>query len=171
MSERASGGIDLSVINGAVVVGDDASADSAHAVAWALDDASRRGVRLVVVRSWSITTAPRPRGMESGYVPSEDEFAEAVRDEMASDLAPVLGADRHSSTEVVLMPAHCSPEDALIDASAQAVATVVGARGRGLARWLGSVSSALVRAARGPVVVVPRRDGAATPSASETGND
>ena len=46
----------------------------------------RRGVPLVVVRAWSITNAPRPAGSEPGYVPSEDEFAEAVRHEMVGDL-------------------------------------------------------------------------------------
>ena len=150
--ERSVGGIDVATVSGAVVVGNDRSDDALAATAWALEEAQRRGVRLVVVRAWSITSAPRPAGSEHGYVPSEDEFAEAVRDEMASDLASVLGG---SAVEVSLMPAHCSAEDALIEASKHAALTVVGARGRGLARWLGSVSSAVVRASHGPVAVIP----------------
>ncbi|HEX5017166.1 MAG TPA: universal stress protein [Actinomycetes bacterium] len=155
MTDQVSGGMDASLLKGAVVVGDDGSADSADAVLWAAEDAARRETRLVVVRAWSITTAPRPEGVETGYIPSEDEFAEAVRKALATDVEPVL---RRSAVkpEVVLMPAHCSAETALIDATAHAAVTVVGTRGRGLARWLGSVSTALVRSAHGPVVVVPR---------------
>ena len=148
--------MDLAVLSGAVVVGDDGSADSAKAVEWAAEDATRRATRLVVLRAWSITNAPKPKDAEQGYVPSEDEFANAVRDEMAADLATELGAA--STADVVLMPAHCSAEDALVEASKHAALTVVGARGRGLARWLGSVSTAVVRRASGPVVVVPGRE-------------
>ena len=160
MSDTSPGGMDLSLLEGAVVVGDDRSKDSARAVIWARDDASRRGVPLVVIRAWSITNAPRPAGAEQGYVPGEDEFAEAVRLQVAADLAPVLGeADLNSdsSSQVVLMPAHCSPAEALVEASRHSAVTVVGARGSGLARWLGSVSTALIRSAHGPVVVIPDR--------------
>ncbi len=161
MSEPSPGGMDLSLLKGAVVVGDDRSENSGKAVSWARDDASRRGVQLVVVRAWSITNAPRPAGAEPGYVPGEDEFSDAVRDELASDLAPVLGESvfgGNSSDDVVLMPAHCSAAEALVEASRHAAVTVVGARGSGLARWLGSVSTAVVRSAHGPVVVIPDRD-------------
>jgi nucleotide-binding universal stress UspA family protein len=163
MSEqRDVGGMDLRALEGCVVVGDDASRDSQLAVRWAAEDAARRGVQLVVVRAWLITSAPRPKDVEAGYVPSEEEFADAVREAMASDLAPVLD-DLKPSTgvesvpRVLLMPAHCSAEEALVEASRHAAVIVVGARGRGLARWLGSVSGGVVRSAHGPVVVVPGR--------------
>jgi nucleotide-binding universal stress UspA family protein len=152
--------MNLALLDGSVVAGDDGSVDSTRAVSWALDDARRRGVRLVVVRAWSITNAPRPAGAEPGYVPSEDEFAEAVRSDMATDLSPVIGAligGGESPDGVVLMPAHCSPSEALLLASRHAVVTVVGARGSGLARWLGSVSTAVVKSADGPVAVIPGR--------------
>ncbi|MFL6069730.1 MAG: universal stress protein [Actinomycetes bacterium] len=160
MSEPSPGGMDLSLLEGAVVVGDDRSKDSARAVTWAREDASRRGVRLVVIRAWSITNAPRPAGAEPGYVPGDDEFAEAVRQQVAADLAPVLGeagTSGSSPDQVVLMPAHCSPAEALVEASRHSAVTVVGARGSGLARWLGSVSTAVIRSAHGPVVVIPDR--------------
>jgi nucleotide-binding universal stress UspA family protein len=160
VSEEIIGGMDPVALQGAVVVGDDGSEDSARAVSWARDDARRRGVRLVVVRAWSITRAPRPAGAEPGYVPSEEEFAEAVRHELASDLRPVLGesvADGGATDEVALMPAHSSPAQALVEASRHAAVTVVGSRGSGLARLLGSVSTAVVRSAHGPVVVIPDR--------------
>jgi nucleotide-binding universal stress UspA family protein len=148
-------------VTDAVVVGDDGSADSLNAVKWALADAERRGAQLVVVRGWSITSAPRPRGAEPGYVPSEDEFAAAVAEQMQDDLASVASAgtgDTGGPVDITMLPVHSSAEDALIDASRMAAITVVGARGRGLARWLGSVSTAVVRGAQGPVVVVPGRD-------------
>jgi nucleotide-binding universal stress UspA family protein len=154
------GGLDPEVLQDAVAVGDDGSDDSGRAVSWALDDARRRGVPLVVIRAWSITRAPRPAGAEPGYIPSEDEFAEAVQAEMAADLSAVLdtNASAESPATVVLMPAHCSPTDALVHASSVAAVTVVGARGSGLARLLGSVSTSLIRSAHGPVVVIPGRD-------------
>ena len=153
--------MDAATVAGAVVVGDDGSVDSRRAVEWAAEDAARRGVRLVVVRAWSITSAPRPTGVErGGYVPSEDEFAEAVRAELASDVAPVLERPSDPASvpaEVTFMAAHASAEDALVWASREAAVVVVGARGQGVARWLGSVSGSVVRAAHGPVVVVPGR--------------
>jgi nucleotide-binding universal stress UspA family protein len=152
--ERGAGGIAIATVSGAVVVGNDRSDDALAATVWALADAERRGVGLVVLRAWSITNAPRPAGSEHGYVPSEDEFADAVREEMASDLASVLDG---ASVDVTLMPAHCSAEDALVEASKHAALTVVGARGRGRAKWLGSVSTTIVRASHGPIVVIPGR--------------
>jgi nucleotide-binding universal stress UspA family protein len=162
MSEGDPSGVDVRALEGAVVVGDDGSASSARAVAWALSDASRRGVRLVVLRAWSIRSAPRPQDAEPGYVPGEDEFAQAVRDEVARDLREVLGEVTGSGEpDVLVLPVHLPPADALVLATRHATVTVVGARGSGLARWLGSVSAALVRAAVGPVVVVPDRSGSA----------
>lgn len=147
MSEQTS------ITAGAVVVGDDGSEDSARAVLWAHEDAVRRGVPLVVLRAWSLTSAPRPDKADLSYVPSEEEFAEAVRTEMAADLERLLGPDPEG--EVHLSPVYSSAVDALVRASADSAVTVVGARGSGLARFLGSVSSEVVRHAHGPVVVLP----------------
>ncbi len=138
----------------AVVVGYDGSDDSNRAVRWAHADAGRRGARLVVVRAWSLKTAPRPKGRDLSYVPSEDEFAAAVRDALTTDLAVVLGSG--ATAEVVPLALHRPAEEALVEASRHAAVTVVGARGSGLARWLGSVSASVVRHAHGPVVVVPQ---------------
>ena len=143
-----------STYSDAVVVGYDGSDDSARAVRWAHADAGRRGVRLVVLRAWSLKTAPRPEGGDLSYVPSEDEFAAAVRDALSVDLAGVLPAE--AATEVVPLAVHRPAEEALVEASRHAAVTVVGARGSGLARWLGSVSASVVRHAHGPVVVVPQ---------------
>jgi nucleotide-binding universal stress UspA family protein len=147
-------GLDDPLVEGAVVVGDDGSEDAARAVRWAHADALRRSVPLVLVRGWSITTAPRPGGdSDLGYVPSEEEFAGAVREAMAADVQAVLGEVARSS--VALLPVHRSAQEALVEASRRAAVTVVGARGSGLAKWLGSVSTSVVKQAHGPVVVVP----------------
>ena len=119
----------------AVVVGFDGSEDSLRAVRWATLDAERRRAPLVVVRAWSLKTAPRPNGSDLSYVPSEDEFAEAVRAALSADLAEALGAD---ATDAILVAVHRPADEALIAASRRALITVVGARGSGLARWLGS---------------------------------
>jgi nucleotide-binding universal stress UspA family protein len=144
---------DSSVTRGAVVVGDDGSPDAARAVRWAHEDALRRGVPLVVIRAWALTSAPRPTTAAVGNVPSEDEFAEAVRAEMGATVERVLG--REPAGTVHLLPMHTSAADALVDASTDSAVTVVGARGAGLARWLGSVSTKVVHHAHGPVVVLP----------------
>ncbi len=146
-----------STVVDAVVVGYDGSDDAARAVRWAHADAERRGVRLVVLRAWSLKTAPRPAGADLSYVPSEDEFASAVRDALTADLERVLGAGVVAN--VVPLAVHRPAEEALVEASRHAAVTVVGARGAGLARWLGSVSASVVRNAHGPVVVVPQGGG------------
>lgn len=144
---------DASTVGDSVVVGYDGSGSAARAVRWAHEDAGRRGARLVVLRSWSLKTAPRPDEADLSYVPSEDEFAAAVRDALTADLVGVLGAE--ASAEAVPLVVHRPAEDALVEASRHAAVIVVGARGAGLARWLGSVSVSVVRHAHGPVVVVP----------------
>lgn len=145
--------MDPSIYADAVVVGYDGSPDAARAVRWAYRDAGRRSGRLVVLRAWSLKTAPRPAGADLNYVPSEDEFAAAVRDALAKALTAVLGPE--PTTEVVPLAVHRPADVALIEASSHAAVVVVGARGSGLARLVGSVSVSLVRGAHGPVVVIP----------------
>lgn len=143
-------------VTGAVVVGDDGSAEAATAVRWAAEEARRRGCELVVLRAWSIKTAPRPAQWQPGFVPSEDEFAEAVSLALADDLAGVLEA--HGDLSIRGLPVHDSAESALVRASREAAVVVVGSHGRHLAKaLLGSTSEHLVRHACGPVVVIPVR--------------
>jgi len=147
--------LDLDGLTGAVVVGDDGSADAGVAVRWARDDARRRGLPLVVIRAWSLTSAPRPATFEPGYVPSEEEFAAAVRAELLADLHETLGVD--AGVELRPTPVHESAREALTAASAVAAVVVIASRGRGVAKaLLGSTSEHVVREARGPVVVIPR---------------
>jgi nucleotide-binding universal stress UspA family protein len=150
----ANPAVDPSTYTDAVVVGYDGSEDAARAVLWAHRDAVRRGARLVVLRAWSLKTAPRPKDADFSYIPSEEEFAAAVRDRLTADLVRVLGAE--ATAEAVPLAVHRPAEEALVEASRHAAVTVVGARGSGVARWLGSISASVVRHAHGPVVVVPQ---------------
>jgi nucleotide-binding universal stress UspA family protein len=137
-----------------VVVGDDGSAESAHAVRWAVTEATARGCPLVVLRAWSLTTAPRPQSWQPGYVPGEDEFARAVHDQLADDVQAIIGDA--PGVPLTFLPVHAAPDGALVAASRKAPLVVVGSHGRHLARGLlGSTAEHLVRHTHGPVVVVP----------------
>lgn len=139
--------------DGGVVVGVDGSACARAALAWAGILAARAGLRLTVVRAWSIPTAPRPDCWEPGYVPPVGEYERAVREAVAADVA---AAGLPEGVAVDCRAEHCAPVDALVAASSGADLLVVGARGRGGAhgRLLGSVSSSVLRAAHCPVTVV-----------------
>jgi nucleotide-binding universal stress UspA family protein len=139
--------------DGGVVVGVDGSACARAALAWAGVLAARAGLRLTVVRAWSIPTAPRPDCWEPGYVPPVGEYERAVREAVADDVA---AAGLPEGVAVDCRADHCAPVDALVAASSGADLLVVGARGRGGAhgRLLGSVGSSVLRAAHCPVTVV-----------------
>lgn len=137
-----------------VVVGDDDSPQASTAVRWAAQDAERRGCALHVVRSWTISTAPRPSSRARGYAPSLAEYEEAVRLRMEER----WGFLRSQVPDLHLCPVHQQPAKALVEASESADVIVVGASGQGrVARIVvGSVAKDVVRHARCPVVVVPR---------------
>lgn len=143
------------VLTGAVVVGTDGSPPSRRALRFAAIEARLRGAPLVVLRSWSLTHAPRPPGSEPGVVPPMTAFEQAVVRELEEEVADELGSD--PGVDVLPMPVHQVAADALVDSSGTAALVVVGHRGRGgiAALVLGSVSSHVVAHARGPIAVVP----------------
>ena len=83
-----------------------------------------------------------------------EEFAAAVRDEMARDARPV--AEKFPEVEISYRPVHAPPLKSLVALSADARMLVVGTRGRGGLKGmlLGSVSEQCVRHAACPVLVV-----------------
>ena len=69
-----------------IVVGHDGSKGASHAFTMAMELAAELSAPVVVVRSWSILTAPRPAEWEYGYVSSFAEYTAAVREEMILNL-------------------------------------------------------------------------------------
>ena len=139
---------------GSVVVGVDGSECGRHALRFAAQEAAVRECPLVVVRAWSMTTAPRPSRGEPGVVPPLTDYEAAVADEIVREVREELGDDPRY--DVRPMPVHDSAGDALVEASESAALVVVGSRGHSVVvgLLLGSVSEHLVRYAKGPVAVV-----------------
>jgi nucleotide-binding universal stress UspA family protein len=138
-----------------VIVGHDGSSTAGLALAWALDYAARFDAEVRVVRGWSMSTAPRPASMTSGYVPPVEEFEAAVLEDMEKDTARIV-AERGDGVPVSYDAYRGAPANGLVEASQDADLLVIGARGlggfKGLA--LGSVSDQCVRHAACPVVVI-----------------
>lgn len=140
-------------LEGAVVVGTDGSGSSRAALVFAAEEARLRGARLVVLRGWSLTHAPRPAGSEPGVVPPMREYEQAVAEQVRTEVAAALGEPR---VPVDVLPVHAPAADCLVEASRTASLVVVGHAHRGrIGKLLGSVSDHVLRHARGPVAVVP----------------
>ncbi|AOT06022.1 hypothetical protein ASPU41_21075 (plasmid) [Arthrobacter sp. U41] len=140
-----------------IVVGHDGSDCAGYALDMALGLADQLHVPVVIVRAWSIATAPQPPGWEFGYVPSFDEYAAAVRGELVRDAG--VRIDKYPTVSVSSRAVHSSAAESLIDISQEARMLVVGSRGRGglAGMLLGSVSDQCVRRAVCPVLVVRPR--------------
>jgi nucleotide-binding universal stress UspA family protein len=140
-------------IAGGIVVGYDGSTSAQYALGWAGRLAARAGLELHVVRSWSLTTAPRPATWAPGFVPPLTDWERAVSDEL---IAHVAAAGLDPAVRVTCHAVHRSPVQALLGAAEGADLLVVGARGGGgfAGLLVGSVSDQLVHHAACPVTVV-----------------
>ena len=152
--------------DGGIVVGQDGSPQSSAAVRWAVHTADRLGCTVHVVRTWSLSSAPRPASWAPGYVPPLVDFEAAVLGELERDVAAL---DLRSDVPVVCHVLHGSPARRLLESCGRAQMLVVGSRGRGGFRGLvlGSTANQLVGHAAVPVVVVPvtAADASAEPDA------
>ena len=160
-SDRALPEVDAGEVEPAppssLVVGHDRSAGAEAALELALQLGSDLHAPVVILRAWSMVTAPRPANWTFGYVPSEDELAEAVQNELVADTRARV--DRFPGVDVGFRVDHRGPARALIEASREARMLVVGSRGLGGfgELVLGSVSDQCVRYAACPVLVARQR--------------
>lgn len=141
-----------------IVVGHDGSRGADQALVAALELASQLDASVVIVRAWSIATAPRPASWDFGYVPGLDALAEAVRVKLMHDARKLVEA--FPAVPVEYRATHAGPAASLIEASRHARMLVVGSRGLGglTGMLLGSVSEQCVRHAACPVLVTRIHD-------------
>jgi nucleotide-binding universal stress UspA family protein len=130
-----------------VLVGIDGSPTSEKATAIAFDEASRRGVELIAMHSWA------DEGLRDWASTDWDRQLEVGKEALSERLAG--WRERYPDVTVDHRLVTGNPADRLIVASESAQLTVVGSHGRGgfTGMLLGSVSSAVLQAARMPVIV------------------
>jgi nucleotide-binding universal stress UspA family protein len=148
-----------------IVVGVDGSDHGRCALAWAAQEARRRGRPLHVVTAYSVPLFAAS-GLDGGYATFDDtvirDGAEAVLKEALAELGEVDGVEVTSSVE------SGDASGVLLEFSKAAELLVFGTRGRGgfVGRLLGSVSSALPAHAHCATVTVPLRIVCAVPQFS-----
>ena len=140
--------------SGGILVGHDGSQESSQAVRWAADLACRLGCPVHVVRTWTLSSAPRPGSWGMGYVPPLTEFEGAVLERLRGDIAALR---LRNDAEVTCHVLHGAPGRRLVESSKGAEMLVVGSRGIGGFRGLvlGSTAGQVIGHALCPVVVVP----------------
>jgi nucleotide-binding universal stress UspA family protein len=144
---------------GRVVVGLDGSPVSEAALAFAMEQASWRGVGLTAVHAWDISYLNVPGRV--GPIPPEVRRAETETAETLVAEALAGWQEKFPDVAIRTWAPEMAPAGALVDASSGAELLVVGSRGRGgfKSLLLGSVSHAVLHHAHGPVAVVPQPSG------------
>lgn len=141
-------------ISGGILVGHDGSKHANHAVEWAVRWADRMGLEVHVVRTWVLSSAPRPSTWSPGYVPPMADYERAVLEDLQRDV-DALGLP--AGPAVTYHALHGSAGRRLVEASEKVDLVVVASRGAGGFRGLvlGSTANQLVGHADCPVVVIP----------------
>jgi nucleotide-binding universal stress UspA family protein len=136
-----------------VLVGVDGSAESSTAIAFAFEEASRRGVGLTALHAFLHPLAAEPGillPVVYDYQQLKAEEAEVLPESLAGY------SEKYPDVPVQRLLVRGRAAGALIEASDRASLVVVGSRGRGgfAGLLLGSVSQALLHHATCPVAVV-----------------
>lgn len=150
-------------VQGGVLVGHDGSTHADHALGEAVRLAAAFQLPLIVVRAWSMLTAPRPDTWTTGFVPPLEDFEASTLAALETDVAAIRLSNR--DVPITTLAVRGSPAECLIEASQRVDYVVVGRRGLGgfAGLLLGSVSDQVVRYARCAVLVTSHgRDGADT---------
>jgi nucleotide-binding universal stress UspA family protein len=142
-----------------VTVGFDGSEFALDALRKAFDLASRLGVGVRIVRAWTISSAPRPKSWEPGFVPPIDDFAEAVAEITEKQVAQVTA--EFPDIEVAIEVPHGAAGKQLVGWGPQSSVLVVGTRGLGgfADLLIGSVSEYVVEHAKCDVLVTKLASG------------
>jgi nucleotide-binding universal stress UspA family protein len=137
-----------------IIVGNDGSAGSAKSLEVALTVAEGLNAPVVIVRCWSIDTAPHGALFDRGFVASFEEITAAVREQLIKDTREV--AENHPSVPIRYLAILGQPAETLVRLSAGRRMLVLGSRGLGgfASLLLGSVSEQCVHHASCPVLVV-----------------
>lgn len=140
---------------GRIVVGVDGSPQSGAALAFAFDEADRRGCGITAVHAWLGPITTGAAGMP--FVYDVDTLRE--QEEGVLETAVAGWHDRYPHLELHRMTMESSAAAALIELSMGAQLVVVGCRGLGgfTGLLLGSVSQSLIHHAGCPVVVAHHR--------------
>ncbi|GAA2631379.1 universal stress protein [Dactylosporangium fulvum] len=138
---------------GRVLVGVDGSHDAEHALRFAFEQASFRGVGLTVVHAyqWPVSTGP---GDMIPLVYDEEGLQDNERRALAESVTGWIG--KYPDVDVRRAMVRGQPAAVLAELSAGAELLVVGSRGRGgfTGLLLGSTSQAVIHHAACPVAVV-----------------
>ena len=140
-----------------IVVGIDGSATSDAALGWAVEEATRRGLRLHLVSA----AVHRTHGGDFAYDDADIDAAIASQALRAADsrLAAAVATARESAPDLVITTESSLDRaaDALVERSAGAYGIVVGRSGHGplVGAVLGSVAAQVLTHAHCPVIVVP----------------
>jgi nucleotide-binding universal stress UspA family protein len=142
-------------IAGGIVVGHDGSTAAHAAMRWAVEEGRVRGQVVHVVRAWVLSGVIRDMGGVSAGVPSFDEAAVWVEEQLHEALATCQPEGVEIHTHVI----HEASTDVILASAATADMVVLGNRGRGgfAGAIIGSVAENVVRHAPCTVVVVRSR--------------
>ncbi len=139
-----------------IVVGVDGSDGSRAALRWARREAEARGWPVVALLAYGFYGRPEQVQDRAGGI-AEEALSRAATEVLRETIAEVVEADDPElTTAPETMIAGLEPVDALFQVAEPSDLLVIGSRGLGPVRrlLLGSVSTACVRHAAGPVVVV-----------------